>query len=117
MKIQTIPIPKEPEFSYEHNDCIVRALTRRIKTSYSRAHLMSLPFRKPKHKCYKTRALLECAGLEIKVFNRSLKEFIKENPEGCYLVGKRGHAFCVDQGRIFDDGRSIGNNTRIIYYA
>lgn len=116
MKIKT-EITERPLGVNEKNDCVVRAIQRRIKTSYERAHEIVSPYRKDGHKCYGTRELIAKLGLELKSFNRSLKQFLEDHPTGCYLVIKRGHAFCVDQGKVYDDGRLVGLNTRIVYYA
>lgn len=115
--IGTEPIKRSTEFENDRNDCTVRALTRRIKTSYARAHEIASKYRKDKKGNKQTQKMLIDIGLEIKYYGASLKSFIESHPVGCFFVVKRRHAFCVDQGKVFDDGRYIGKNARIKYYA
>lgn len=101
----------------ERLDCVVRAIAQRIKTSYDRAHEIVAPYRKDGHKCRNVSQLLIKLGLEVKNCGGvTLSEFIKNHQVGCYIVVKRGHAFCVDQGIVIDD-RPIGGGARVLIYA
>ena len=102
--IGTEPIKKDETFLGEKNDCTVRALTRRIKTSYQRAHEIASKYRKDGRGNKRTKEMLVDLGLDIKYCDMSLKNFIKFHSVGCYFVVKRRHAFCIDQGKVFDDG-------------
>ena len=118
MMIQTVAkIQRSAEWKKEVNDCTVRALARRIKTSYNRAHELAEPFRKSYHKNYKTTSMLNALGLEDHFTGESLGKFLKNHPVGCFYVSTGRHSFVVDQNKVYDDGRKLGLNTVIKYYA
>ena len=111
----------EAGFSYEKNDCTVRAAAVRFTTSYARAHeLLESVGRRVKHgvKLPAIKELLERMGLEVKrpLFPVTLNQFIKQNPRGRFYVVVRGHAVGVVDGVCIDTLAPRGR-ARVICYA
>lgn len=110
----------EAGFSYEKNDCTVRAAAVRFTTSYARAHeLLESVGRRVKHgvKLHAIGNLLEKMGLEVRkpLFRITLNQFIQQNPRGRFYVVLRGHAVGIVDGVCIDTVTPRGRARVIIY--
>lgn len=93
----------------ETNDCTVIALATALECSYKEAHQILERWGRRKRKGIPLDLTLQTRGKEIGITERmnfekspTLRQFIKDNPEGNFIVIVRGHALCVKNGVIYD---------------
>ena len=97
-------------FGNEKLDCAVRAYAIVKQIPYLEAHqLFEKAGRKPRHKT--NIEIYANLGIRFCSSYITLKQFIKEHPKGSFYMCKRGHAFAVQDGIVFDtvklSGRTI----------
>lgn len=109
----------EKGFPQEKNDCTVRAFSLAKDMPYHEVHkLFALAGRKDGDGMFQAQMvpLLERNGFKITFERMTLGRFLKANPKGNFFVVKRGHAFAVKNGIVFDMF-PIGPRTKVIFFA
>src|ERR1035437_6211253 len=95
-------------YSDEKRDCAVRALAVAADIPYYQAHdIFKSGGRRYRCGSYNTRPTLAKIGIEGASCRMSLASFIYMNPKGSFYIIKRGHAFAVKDGIVFDN-RQLG---------
>ena len=100
----------------ERRDCAVRALAAAADIPYYQAHEI-FKWGGRRRRCASYRTLLTLTDIGLRgIFNSmSLATFLKLNPKGDFFVVKRGHAFAVKDGVIFDDSK-LGGRVQVRWY-
>lgn len=96
------------EYSFEKNDCTVRALVAAGSIAYKEAHATLAVFgRKNKHGCYPSNfgpAYIAKGFEEIHgVSGTRVHTFAQANPTGSFILIVPGHAFALVDGHQIDD--------------
>jgi hypothetical protein len=101
----------------ERNDCTVCATAEAFAIPYHEAHaLLTAAGRKPRHKfsfyffvrCFLKTLSNGCVNHRTVTAVRmpwhlpTLAQFVKDFPQGTFIVRKRGHVFCVRNGIVYD---------------
>ena len=101
-------------FTNEKLDCAVRAYAIAYEMPYSDAHdLFEKMGRQSRHRT--SWDIYNKLGMWFTNASISLKEFIKNFPEGTFYVCKRGHAFVVKNGVAFD-AEAVSGRVKIKKY-
>lgn len=101
----------------ERRDCAVRALAAAADIPYYQAHdIFKWGGRRRRCASYRTAETLKDMGLRVIFQSSSLAFFLKLNPQGEFFVVKRGHAFAVKDGVIFDDSK-LGGMVKVRWYV
>ena len=101
------------EFDNERKDCTVVALTIASYLPYAEVHeAFRKCGRKEKHGFHirgNIHRICKLLNLEAKQVKRSgsLGKFVKDHPIGDYICHKRGHAFAVSEGAVYEE-RNMG---------
>lgn len=90
-------------FTNEKLDCTVRAVALTRRMSYKAAHeLMEAAGRKAGHR-FEFAAFMEGQGwARLVAAKGTIRRFVKEHPEGNYIVRIRGHVFALCGGIALD---------------
>lgn len=103
----------------EKDDCLVQALSMSLDISYADSHVICKESGRPNNKGWYFRKVIDTAQeyghkfiknnlLELErslgVTRISAKRFAEMHPKGSYIVTKRGHAFSIINGRIYNEG-------------
>ena len=97
-------------FGHEKLDCAVRAYAIAKQIPYSEAHqLFEKAGRKPRHTTDWN--VYEKLGVIFQHSYTTIKQFLKDHPKGSFYVCKRGHAFAIRDGIVYD---SVPLSGRII---
>lgn len=99
----------------ERRDCAVRALAAAADIPYYQAHEIFKWGGRRRCASYRTLLTLTDIGLRGIFNSMSLATFLKLNPKGDFFVVKRGHAFAVKDGVIFDDSK-LGGRVQVRWY-
>jgi hypothetical protein len=91
----------------DDNNCTIRAFAIAYGMSYKDAHYMGELAGRPNGEGYWMWKIMEKAaefGYEYKEYNGydTLATFLKKNPIGRYICVRKGHAFAVINGKIYD---------------
>ena len=119
-KLEFICANPRPSTLDERNDCTVRATTLALDKDYIEVHkAYSEHGRKNKKGVVIATVEAVCSKLaedfgilDFSNQDKTLKQFILENPKGHYVMIKRKHAFAVKNGVVYDDYK-LGGNTII----
>jgi|WetSurMetagenome_2_1015567.scaffolds.fasta_scaffold604026_2 hypothetical protein len=102
---------------YEKLDCTVRSLAIFFNTSYDEAHDLMSPYRKSRHRTKgRYQSLFESLGLHCKIFiypQKTVGQFLKENPRGNFMLRIKGHIFTVKDS-VLHDTFQVGLKTKLI---
>ncbi len=117
-------LPTQPTVSRdrpERNDCTVRAYADATGVPYHEAHKVLSTIRRPKHGPSGKQLidLLSQYGFSFASpihGTISLGQFVKTYPKGTYYCIKRGHAFTIKDGVVYDI-RAMGPRHIIIIFA
>jgi hypothetical protein len=92
----------------DNNNCTIVALSTAAGIPYTEAYRIGKESGR-KHGCgFYTHKLMKTArknGIEyrkIKTGGITIQKFLQKNPTGRFVVNRRGHAFCVIDGVIYD---------------
>lgn len=103
----------------EKNDCLVKALSISLGIPYADSHVICKESGRPNNKGWYIHKVIDAAQeyghkfiknnlLELErslgVTRISAKRFAEMHPKGSYIVTKRGHAFSIINGRIYNEG-------------
>ena len=98
--------------SRERADCTVRAIAVALSIEYDKAHAIAADGGRDNGRRAKMHKVIDAAkraGFSLKKLSfqnpRTVRRFIKEYPQGRYIVRKRGHAFAVVDGVPSEAGR------------
>lgn len=119
--IQTDAGRIETGFQTENNDCIVRAFAVARDIPYHVAHsIFEAAGRRRGHglRWDQIAPVLLEQGFEVsgRMWSLSLSQFLRNNRTGSFFLIKRGHAFAVKNGVVFDMF-PIGGNTKVVFFA
>jgi hypothetical protein len=118
MEIKITDAGRQAEgYTDEKLDCVVRAYASAADVPYYQSHAICEEHgRKRRHKSYNTINTIVSQGHKWVFTRMSLATFVKEHPIGNFFVTKRGHAFAVKNGIVFDTVALCGR-VRVIGYA
>ena len=97
----------------DDNNCVVRAIAIAYGLSYKKAYDIAAAAGRKHAKGAYTENVLQKSGLKYTKFVRHLtiNQFLKSNPQGRFIATRRGHAFAIINGTIYD---SVTNKKRQI---
>ncbi len=103
-------------YADEKRDCAVRALAVAADIPYYQAHdVFKHGGRRRRCGSYRTRETLAEVGIKGVSCRMSLASFINMNPKGSFYVIKRGHAFAVKDGVVFDNA-PLGGRIIVLWF-
>lgn len=107
---------ENPSKGGDINNCTITALHLAAGIPYLRAHEIGfLAGRKPNRGLYLKElfAVARKEGIRFRkqrIRRMTLEKFVAKNPTGRFVVEKRGHAFAVIEGRVFDTIKTGGKS-------
>lgn len=125
MPLEFMKSNPRPDSMNENNDCAVRATTIASELPYEQVHqLYSQAGRKPRkgtfvatirsviNKLNDKHTFISYTGYKCPTLSR----FIKDNPKGKWVICRRGHAFAVKDGVVYDAHKSqAGARCRVLF--
>jgi len=119
-------------FDYESNDCTVIVFQVAFGVTYKQAHALIKFAGRKRGDGFQLGTLLDILHeqeyvLQGKVVTRwenkwgkkyRISDFLRDHPQGTYIVGVRAHVMCIKDGVIYDsnEGKAIKNDHCIVYF-
>lgn len=95
-------------FSWERNDCSVRAVALALKMPYAEAHARLKAAGRPDGKgCYASAVTIATGIKYIRAPRITAAQFMREHPNGIYIVFVTGHFFALINGQQLDMGEAL----------
>lgn len=124
MKYQFIESNPRPRELNESNDCTVRATAIALDKDYKEVHsYYASKGRKPRRGCVIATVKAVCSELAENfspmqyIHEPTVSQFIRENPTGHWVVIKRGHAFAIKNGVVYDMHKSCAGAKSRVKFA
>ena len=109
-------------FTHEKNDCTVRAVSFAYGIPYNEAHAKLKSYGRKDGKGFTFISFIESEKKYINSEHSSynykigtLRKFLQEHPTGTFILIKRGHAFAVIDGVVYDSWKP-GMKTQILQW-